>query len=251
MIQGLDIFRNFFLGYEHHYTVIGGVACHLNMEDAGIDFRATKDFDIVLVAEALNADFVRQFWAFVSAGGYQLQEKSSGEKQFYRFSKPRLANYPAMLELFSRQLDNVVLVGDATLTPVPMDEDLSSLSAILLDDNYYRCIQDGRVSIEGIAVLSAEYIIPFKMRAYHDLRSRREQLGTVDARQINKHKNDVFRIAQLLSPDQRVVLPEEIKYHMREFIEAMEEEAIDLKNLNMKGVTVERILSLVQQVYDL
>ncbi len=251
MIQGLDTFHDFFQDFKDHYTLIGGVACHLSMKGAGINFRATKDLDIVLAAEVLNAEFVQRFWDFVKAGGYQLQEKSSGEKQFYRFSKPNNPNYPAMLELFSRQLDGVVLEGDATLTPIPMDEDVSSLSAILLDKNYYRCIQDGRIIIDGISVLSVEYIIPFKMRAYHDLRLRREQQGGVDARHINKHKNDVFRIAQLLSPQQKVSLPEEIKQHMREFIEVMKEETIDLKSLDMKGFTVDGILNVFEQVYGL
>jgi len=130
MIQGLDRFRDFFQGFKDHYTLIGGVACYLSMEAVGINFRATKDLDIVLAAEVLNAEFVQRFWAFVKDGEYQVQEKSSGEKQFYRFSKPSNPAFPAMLELFSRALDGVVLEGDATLTPIPMDDDVSSLSAI-------------------------------------------------------------------------------------------------------------------------
>lgn len=251
MIQGLDTFRDFFQDFKDHYTLIGGVACHLSMEDAGIDFRATKDLDIVLAAEVLNAEFVQRFWDFVKAGGYQLQEKSSGEKQFYRFSKPSNANYPAMLELFSRQLDGVVLEGEATLTPIPMDEDVSSLSAILLDENYYRCIQDGRIMIEGISVLSVEYVIPFKMRAFLDMTSRKKAGGKVDTKNINKHKNDVIKIAQILSPTQNVIVPEEIKQHMREFIDAIKSDAIDMKSLGITGVSLTQTVELLQRVYAL
>jgi hypothetical protein len=47
-IQGLDKFSEYFKGFEDRYTLIGGVACYLNLTQAGIDFRATKDLDIVL-----------------------------------------------------------------------------------------------------------------------------------------------------------------------------------------------------------
>lgn len=249
MIQGLDKFREFFQGLENHFTLIGGVACHLSMEEAGIDFRATKDLDIVLAAEVLNAEFVQRFWAFVREGNYQIQEKSSGEKQFYRFSKPSNPNYPAMMELFSRALDGVTLEGDATLTPIPMDEDVSSLSAILLDENYYRCIQEGRMQIDGIPVLSPAYLIPFKMKAFLDLSARRAAGGKVDSRNITKHRNDVIRIAQLLSPAQNVIVPDEIKQHMHEFIAAIKDDAIDMKSLGINGVSVGQAVDLLRRVY--
>jgi len=51
MIQGLEKFSEYFKGFEDRYTLIGGVACYLNMEDADIDFRATKDLEKVLLVE--------------------------------------------------------------------------------------------------------------------------------------------------------------------------------------------------------
>lgn len=38
MIQELDTFHDFFQNFKEHYTLIRGVACHLSMEEAGIDF---------------------------------------------------------------------------------------------------------------------------------------------------------------------------------------------------------------------
>jgi hypothetical protein len=61
MIQGLNTFKEFFKGYEDRYTLIGGVACYLSMGDASLDFRATKDLDIVLCAEALSTSFNSSF----------------------------------------------------------------------------------------------------------------------------------------------------------------------------------------------
>lgn len=251
MIQGLHIFRDFFTGFEDRYTLIGGVACYLSMEDAGIDFRATKDLDIVLSAESLDAEFAAKFWAFVKAAGYEHQEKSTGEKQFYRFGKPTDSNYPYMLELFSRRPDTVFLEGEATLTPIPVDEDVSSLSAILLNDDYYRCIQQGKTLVDGVPILSVDYIIPFKMRAFCDLTKRKAEGAQVDTKNIKKHKNDVLKIAQLLSPAQTVVVSAAIKEHMKEFILAIKDEPVDMKSLDLAGLTLENILTVLGNVYGL
>ena len=47
MVKGLDRFAEFFAGNEAHYVLIGGVATHLALEDAGLQDRATKDLDIL------------------------------------------------------------------------------------------------------------------------------------------------------------------------------------------------------------
>jgi glutathionyl-hydroquinone reductase len=101
----LEVFREHFRNYSDRYVLIGGAACDIAMTGAGLAFRATKDLDIVLFVEALDTAFVQAFWGFVRAGGYEVQEKSTGEKQFYRFQKPTNADFPFMLELFSRQPD--------------------------------------------------------------------------------------------------------------------------------------------------
>ena len=48
-----------------------------------------------------------------------------------------------MIELLTRKLDAIQLPEDAVLTPLPMDEDISSLSAILLDNDYYEFLKQG------------------------------------------------------------------------------------------------------------
>jgi formylmethanofuran dehydrogenase subunit E len=72
MVKGLDLFRQHFADYADQYVLIGGTAATLAMEDAGLDFRATKDLDIVLHVEALNAAFGATFWTFVEQGRYEI-----------------------------------------------------------------------------------------------------------------------------------------------------------------------------------
>jgi hypothetical protein len=43
MVKGLDLFKRHFVSFQEKYILIGGTACMLVMEEAGIPFRATKD----------------------------------------------------------------------------------------------------------------------------------------------------------------------------------------------------------------
>ena len=54
MVRGLDVFREHFAGHADQFVLIGGTAATLAMEEAGLEFRATKDLDIVLHIEALS-----------------------------------------------------------------------------------------------------------------------------------------------------------------------------------------------------
>ncbi|MDR1409524.1 MAG: hypothetical protein LBJ12_04505 [Oscillospiraceae bacterium] len=158
MVLGFDGFKKWFEGYDDQFVIIGGVACDILMSEEGQGFRATKDIDMVLMVESLTADFGRHFWAYVTEGGYQHQNKSSGEPQFYRFTNPAKPGFPVMIELFSRRVDSIELPADAGLTPLPLDDDLSSLSAILMDDDYYDFLRAGRTVIAGVPILNTAHL---------------------------------------------------------------------------------------------
>ena len=51
MVEGIDSFKEKFRGFEDCYTVIGGAACDILMAEADIDFRLTKDIDMILILE--------------------------------------------------------------------------------------------------------------------------------------------------------------------------------------------------------
>lgn len=123
MVTGIESFKEWFKGNESQYAIIGGTACDILMTEEGLDFRATKDIDLVLIIEAVDAAFGRKFWDYVKQAGYEHRNKSSGVPQFYRFSHPTSNRYPAMIELFTRKLDAIQLPDDAALTPLPMDEE--------------------------------------------------------------------------------------------------------------------------------
>ena len=251
MVKGLEIFREHFRNYADRFVLIGGAACDIAMTGAGLAFRATKDLDIVLYVEALDAAFVRAFWEFVRAGGYEVQEKSTGEKQFYRFQKPTNADYPFMLELFSRQPDVLRIAEGSHLTPLPTEEDTSSLSAILLDNDYYDFIRAGRQEIDGLPMVGVEQLIALKARAWLDLTERATRGEQIDSKTIKKHKNDVFRLYQILDPVSDPEAPGAVKKDISEFISRMRGEDVDLKSLGLRTGTRDGILAEIAGLYRL
>ncbi|MCF8138826.1 MAG: hypothetical protein K9K63_16100 [Desulfotignum sp.] len=166
MVKGINQFKAHFKDFNDRYVLIGGAACFLSLDEAGLDFRVTKDLAIVLYVEALEVEFAKAFWDFVERGKYKNTQKSTGKKLFYRFYDPEDASFPYMLELFSRIPDALKLSDDAHLRPIPLDESLSSLSAILLEDGYYGFIHYFKIDIDGIPTVPPEIIVLLKARAW-------------------------------------------------------------------------------------
>ncbi|MDB5671481.1 MAG: hypothetical protein JWO25_2440 [Alphaproteobacteria bacterium] len=247
MVVGIDRFRKHFAGHDHQYVLIGGAACELIMADAGLDFRATKDLDIVLIVEALDPAFSELFWSFVEEGEYQVRERSEGERILYRFQRPAKPGFPAMLELFSRAPEGLTIAEGRQLTPLPIDEEAASLSAILLDEDYYRFLQSMVRVIDGIPVLDEAAIIPFKAKAWLDLSRRRAEGQKIDERDVKKHRNDVARLLQLLTAEERHALPDKVKGDMQAFVGTLERDgAFDPKQFKIemtRGTMIERLRS--------
>lgn len=252
MVIGLAKFKEHFQSYSDCYVLIGGTACSLAMEEVGLDFRVTKDLDIVLCLEALDSSFVTAFWEFVHAGRYKNQQKSTGKRLFYRFFDPEDSSYPAMLELFSRKPDALMLHNDSHLTPIPVDEEISSLSAILMNNEYYEFIHAGKRELDGLSVAIAEYLIPLKARAWLDMRARRSAGDPIDEKDIKKHRNDIFRLYKIVTPTTLISLTGSIKDDLQRFLDAIvEEDSIDLKALGLRSTTLKEIIEVMRRMYGI
>ncbi len=246
MVNGLELFRQHFAAYTDRYLLIGGSACDVHFEQAALPFRATKDLDIVLCVEALDASFVRAFWDFVKEGGYATRQKSNGAKQFYRFMKPANDAYPAMLELFSRKPEQLRLSDESSLTPIPANEEASSLSAILLNDDYYRLLMDTRIVQDGISMAPPETLIVLKAKAWMDLRERKAAGERIDSKDIRKHRNDIARLAVIATPGM-MTPASSITADMVAFLQAYAEELPDTASLGL-AVQGEELLQTLQEL---
>lgn len=250
MVRGVDKFKEYFADYTGQYVFIGGTACDIVLGKESVDFRATKDLDIVLVIEMLNEEFVTLFIDFIEAGGYRHINKGTGKNQFYRFQVPTDSAFPAMIELFSRKPDYLRFI-DTRLAPIHVSDDVVSLSAILLDDDYYNLLIRGAVTIEGISVLDLDYLILFKMKAWLDLTERKIKGEKVDSKNIKKHKNDVLRLAANLDPAKSLKIAGRVKEDVIQFLDKMVFERIDVKTLDIRGFSFEDILNRIQKYYSL
>lgn len=247
MVLGIERFKEWFRGYEDHYAIIGGTACDLLMAEEGLPFRGTKDIDLVLIVEAIKPEFGKHFWEFVHNAGYVRRCKSNGQQQFYRFTDPVSNEYPKEIELFSRRVDAIELPEDAVLTPLPMEEEISSLSAILLDEAYYQLLRSGTTVINGVTVLGAAYLIPFKAKAWLDLTTRKANGENVDSKNIRKHKNDVFRLSTLLTPGAQIEVNPTVWNDLQAFFAAMQTEQVDTKHLGIARRKEEILAALLDQ----
>lgn len=252
MVRGLDVFREFFAGNAEQFVLIGGTAATLAMQSAGLTFRATKDLDIVLHIEALNPAFGRTFWSFLEQGHYEIRQASqTGKPVLYRFQRPADARFPAMLELFCRSPDGIELSEGAHLTPIPISESVASLSAILLDDDYYRFIINGRKTIDQLPWIDAEQLIPLKARAWLDLSERKANGEPIDTRDARKHANDVLRLSQLLTSESHIESTTGIRDDLARFLAGVRADGgYDPRALQISGTTDE-ILTRIAEAYGL
>lgn len=89
------------------------------------------------------------------------------------------------------------------------------------------------------------------MKAWSDLTQRKANGDKVDSKNIKKHKNDVLKISQLLSPQLQVELPDSIKDDMRIFIAGIADDTVDMKNLGLAGLTLKQIIDSIHAIYRL
>lgn len=251
MPKGLDRFRDHFADHVDKYVLIGGSACELNLGEAGIDFRATKDLDIVLTLASLDPAFSQRFWEFVAAGDYEHTRMVGPEEktQCYRFKNPTDPSFPFMLELFARQSDCLAAPDGRAIGRVVADEDASSLSAILMNDDYYALVTAGRRLADRLSFLDAAYVIPLKAKAFLDLTARKAAGKPEKSDDIKKHRSDVFRLMPLLAETSRISMAEAVRGDFATFLDAMRQQPPDLNALGLKGQTLEEVLRRLAQVY--
>lgn len=249
-IKGLALFRERFLEHRDKYVLIGGCALHTVLSQQGVSARATKDLDIVLVVEAVDAMFFTAFWQFIRDGGYSVGEWGGGERRgFYRFQKPAHSDYPAMLELFSRTPDLIApLAHGSHLTPIPLDDDVASLSAILLNDDYYAFILAARRDFLGMPYVGEECLIPLKALAWMELRARKAAGNSIDSKDIRKHLRDVLALSQVLTAESRFAVSPRILEDLSRFSQEALVENPDVSSFG-RTATVQSMLKRIIAAY--
>lgn len=253
MVTGLNRWKEYFSEYKDKYVLIGGAACNLLEEELDMNPRATKDLDLILVVEALTSDFGNRLWDFIKHANYSNRNKDENEHkhEYYRFTNPQDKTYPKQIELFARNIGILNLPVDAHLEPISLGENLSSLSAILMDDDYYSFTIEHSRYLENIHIANPEALICLKAKAYIEMTERKDKGESVDNRDVEKHKKDIFRLVAMLPMDSRFNLPDKLKIDMREFIQKVGDlpNADFLKNAGLGSLNSEDLLGLLHKAF--
>ncbi len=245
MVVGLDKFREFFKDFTDSYIIIGGAACDIILEEAELVPRVTGDIDLILIVEALKPDFGKKFWEFVKEGKYKQRERSE-KKEFYRFLKPEDKSFPFQIELFAREPD-LINLKESIFTPIPLGEDISSLSAILLNEDYYNYTVNHSTINNGAHIANIESLICLKARAFIDLSERKAKGEKIDKNKIVKHKTDIFRLAAMLTPDNEFELPKTIKDDLQKFANMVKGILPDKNMFKKLGIPEMNVTELFKQ----
>ena len=110
-------------------------------------------------------------------------------------------------------------------------------------------MKQGKVIVNGVTVLDAAYLIPFKAKAWLDLTDRKTSGEHVDSKNIKKHKNDVFRLTELIDPTIKITAPQQVQTDIQEFVQRMQNENVDVKQLGPVGRTKDQILKEIKDLY--
>ncbi len=159
------------------------------------------------------------------------------------------SDYPFKLELSSRRPDFLSEETQQRIAPFPFDDQTSSLSAFIMDEDYYNFLNENRVLIETLPYASVDCLMVLKAKAWLSLSAKKKEVH-VDQEKVNKHKNDFFRLYLYHSPG-LLELSNVIQADMAEFLQRMEGENVDLKSLKMKQYDKAEILAQMRSFYGL
>ena len=137
------------------------------------------------------------------------------------------------------------IVPQSVITPIPVDEDdVSSLSGILLDEDYYAFIKSSAKVVDGVSVLSLEALLVLKARAWMDLGARKARGEFVKDRDLAKHRKDVLRLQAMIPEGARLVLPQSVRNDFEEFLEVYVRHPTDPASLNVPDTFEEAIVHI-------
>ena len=248
IVKGMEKFIEYFKEYSDNYIIVGGTAANIFLSEAALNIRVTKDIDMNIVAENLSLDFGRVFWNFIKDGNYASYISKDNKFHYYRFINSCDNEFPHMIELFSTKEKNIIN-ENILFTPLFIDENISSLSAIILDSEYYKFLVSGKKVINSVSVLDPIHLIAFKAKAHVDLMNRKKQNKFVNERDSKKHKNDIFRLIQLLNGNEIIDVPPQIRKDICDFLEIIKYDNIDVKALTNNSITYNEAIKIIKRIY--
>ena len=196
---GLSHFEAHFRDMKDHYVIVGGFAT-LMLLDREIENhgKATHDIDLVLLTST-SAEMANRIKTYIREGGYTIQKGQQDIYRYYRFVDPDVEGYAKEIELFASEEYGIDLDEGQRIIPIDPEEGLYSLSAIMLDREYFNMIKNNIEVIDGIPYSNTPATMLLKMSAVYDLHQRGDD-------KWKKHRRDILKLTLLLTGEERIVL---------------------------------------------
>ena len=255
-MEGLDKFREAFKDFSDNYVIIGGTACDITMTGTEVHPRATHDIDMIIVVERMTPQYGERFWQFIREAGYRPEKSKAKEGESPKYEMYRFVDgnpgFPEMIELLSRHPDVLGEPKGLTIEPLPIDGEQSSLSAIIMDDDYYQfTIEHSRLT-DDIRHADSAALIALKARAYLNLIQDKQNGKHVNSKDIKKHRSDVLKNVVIMTEDE-IPAPSSIVECVKEFVMSIRSNWEELANPLAKSLdqTPEFVEALLEQLENL
>lgn len=217
---GLSHFQDYCKDLDDNYVVVGGFATIMlldkELEGHG---KATFDIDLVLLTNS-SVEMAQRIKSYITEGEYKIQVGEKDQYKYYRFIEPQKENFAKEIELFASNENELDLTDSQRIIPVDPEEGLYSLSAIMLDPEYFNMIKNNVDKSGQAPCTNTQATIMLKMSAFYDLKNRGED-------KWKKHRRDILKLALLLTGEERIELIGRMKQDFDSFITHLDEEVTD------------------------
>jgi len=198
-MAGLSHFEAHFRELKDQYVIVGGFATLMLLDrELPNHGKATHDIDLVLLTST-SVEMAAKIKTYIKEGGYIIQKGKQDRYQYYRFVEPKVDGYAKEIELFASEEYGIELDEGQRIIPIDPEEGLYSLSAIMLDREYFDMIKNNIEEIDGIPYSNTLATILLKMSAVYDLYHRGDD-------KWKKHRRDILKLTLLLTGEERLVL---------------------------------------------
>ncbi|KKB46110.1 hypothetical protein HMPREF1212_04730 [Parabacteroides sp. HGS0025] len=255
-MEGLEIFKEAFEAYSDNYVIIGGTACDITMQGTVVRPRATHDIDMTVIVENMTPSFAKRFWEFVKEAGYRPEKRKQIEGEpakyeLYRFVDGK-TGYPEMIELLSRHPDILGEPSNLVIEPLPIDGDVSSLSAIIMDDDFYHFTIKHSKLTDGVRHADSAALVCLKTRAYLNLLQDKAEGKHVNSKDIKKHRSDVLKNVVIIT-DESISAPMAIVDCVKDFVSSIRADWDTLSNPLAKALDQDQefVDALLEQLNNL
>lgn len=255
-MEGLEIFKEAFEAYSDNYVIIGGTACDITMQGTVVRPRATHDIDMIVIVENMTPSFAKRFWEFVKEAGYRPEKRKQIEGEPAKYELYRFVNgktgYPEMIELLSRHPDILGEPSNLVIEPLPIDGDVSSLSAIIMDDDFYHFTIKHSKLTDGVRHADSAALVCLKTRAYLNLLQDKAEGKHVNSKDIKKHRSDVLKNVVIIT-DESISAPMAIVDCVKDFVSSIRADWDTLSNPLAKALDQDQefVDALLEQLNNL